>query len=295
MQILPKFNLETIQTVLQTDFPELEIRNIKLLNNGWDNVVADVNGEDIFRFPKNSEVNLDLEIKVLNYIKGKISTQTPEIAFHGRSSDYYGYQKILGVDLTDQLYNSMSEEEKDKLAHDLSNFLRELHQAVTVEDARQLGVNQKMAEWYFENPSELKNKFIDDKKISSFVSKVVDDFERIFKESKDLVFLHNDLHDENIAIDPIAKKLNGVFDFSDISIGDRNFDFTPMCRFCSTDLTKRMVNQYQKMTGIGLDWQKIKTYAYVWEISDVVQYFDRQNNKIFIEGMTRIKKWAEEE
>jgi len=295
MKILPDFNLETIRSVLEKDFPELEIRNIILFENGWDNVVADVNGEHIFRFPKNKEVKIELEIKVLDYLKNKISTQIPEVTYYGKSYDYYGYPKIQGVGLSDEIYNSMSEREKNALAYDLSTFLYELHSVISIDVAREFGTNEKMIGWYFDNANELKDKFIFDPEVSVFVSRVVDDFERLFKESTDLVFLHNDLHDNNMAINYESKKLIGVFDFSDISIGDRNFDFTPMCRFCTTDLTRRIIDKYETVSGVKLDWQKIKTYAYIWEISDVAEYIGWKDGEIYKKGMARIKKWLKED
>lgn len=295
MRILPNFNVNTIEGVIGQDFPDFQIDSIVLINNGWDNVAAEINGKYIFRFPKDSGVNLDLEIKVLDSLKNKISVQIPEVEFRGKSYDYYGYVKIPGSDLTSELYRSMTEEEKDKLAFELASFLKEIHESMTLEEARKIGVSQKIIEWYLDNVNDLKSKFSFDHQISQFVNEVIRKFEKMFRESNDLVLLYNDLHDENIAIDPVNKKLNGVFDFGDVSIGDRNFDFSPMYRFYSADLTQRMVYQYEKITGKKLNLHKIKIYSYIWEISDVGELFDDKENTVYKQGMARIKEWAAED
>ena len=45
MKILPTFDLGTSRSILATDFPDLKIKKIILIDNGWDNMVVEVNGD----------------------------------------------------------------------------------------------------------------------------------------------------------------------------------------------------------------------------------------------------------
>ncbi len=69
------FSAETLKAAVVNDFPELYIQSFSLINNGWDNVAVLVNGEYIFRFPKDEEVDFDRELRVLSFLRGKFRSQ----------------------------------------------------------------------------------------------------------------------------------------------------------------------------------------------------------------------------
>jgi hypothetical protein len=54
-----------------------------------------------------------------------------------------GYKKLQGGDLTPELYNSMTPEQKDKLAADYALFAFEIHNALPVEQANELGIKKE--------------------------------------------------------------------------------------------------------------------------------------------------------
>jgi hypothetical protein len=72
-----KFTTEEVKDLLQKELPQLNIQNITLLDNGWENAVFDVNGEYIFRFPKTQETQFDIELKLLNILRGKTTIPIP--------------------------------------------------------------------------------------------------------------------------------------------------------------------------------------------------------------------------
>lgn len=143
MKIIPDFNLETIQKAIVADFPDLKIDSINLIENGWDNVVVEINSNLIFRFPKDSEVNFDVEVKVLDFLKDKISIQIPKIEFLGKSFTYMSYRKAHGGNLTEAIFDSLSDAQKEKLTFDLANFLREMHGSISPDEAQKLGVEDE--------------------------------------------------------------------------------------------------------------------------------------------------------
>jgi len=64
---------------------------------------------------------------MLDLLNGKTTVQIPEITYRGKKYDYVGYPKIEGSTLTNEIYGSLSTEEKDKLANDLATFLFQAH------------------------------------------------------------------------------------------------------------------------------------------------------------------------
>jgi aminoglycoside phosphotransferase (APT) family kinase protein len=290
MKIIPNFDLDTIQRVIITDFPELKIEKITLIDNGWDNVVVEINDDLIFRFPKDDGVNFDVEVKILNFLKDKISLQIPKIKFLGKSFTYMGYPKIQGGNLTPEIFDSLNSEQKEKLTLDLANFLREMHSSISLDEAKRIGVEDENLPSYSNSiKSVLPNK-IDDKSVLDFMETTIKEYEDMMQEKVELVFLYNDLHTENMAFDATAKKMNGVFDFGDIMIGDVNMDFYPLYKF-DPYFMKAVAEKYQELTSRKLNLRRMVIYGRINELSDLAELIDQPESTVYKNAIIRIKKW----
>lgn len=290
MKIIPNFELNTIQGVIITDFPELKIEKITLIDNGWDNVVVEINDDLIFRFPKDDGVNFDVEVKILDFLKDKISLQIPKIKFLGKSFTYMGYPKIQGGNLTPEIFDSLNSEQKEKLTLDLANFLREMHSSISPDEAKIIGVeNENLPSYSNSIKSVLPNK-IDDKSVLDFMEATIKEYEGMMQEKVELVFLYNDLHTENMAFDSTSKKLNGVFDFGDIMIGDVNMDFYPLYKF-DPYFMKAVAEKYQELTSRKLNLRRMVIYGRINELSDLAELIDQPESTVYKNAIIRIKKW----
>jgi len=112
-------------------FPELGLRTIKLLGQGWDNTVWRVDDEWTFRFPRRSYAvpGIENEMAVLPRLAGALPLPIPNPTFLGRPSEefawpFYGCPFLPGRELADA---DLSDEERIGLARPLAEFLRTLH------------------------------------------------------------------------------------------------------------------------------------------------------------------------
>src|SRR5579864_6868154 len=218
MPFIPNtFEVEDLKKVILQDFPDMPITSAKLLNNGWDNVVLEINAQYIFRFPKDEGYRFAEEIKLLELLRGKITLAIPDPEFIGKSLVYMGYKKVEGGDMTEDIFNSLSDEQKDVLAFDLANFLAEFHRTTAIAKFVELNPVTEEMEIQIENPYENLESIISDKPTLYFISETIDEYKSILENKSEQVVLYNDLHTENMAFDPISKKLNGVFDFGDVT------------------------------------------------------------------------------
>ena len=105
------------------------VHDLTVLGQGLDSVAYLVNNEYVFKQAKHDEARAGLQKEKLvsDYLRGKITLQIPEIEYY--SEEYYicGYKAIKGDKLTPELYNAMSDVEKDRLAHDIAMFLSQMH------------------------------------------------------------------------------------------------------------------------------------------------------------------------
>lgn len=290
MKIIPNFELNTIQGVIMADFPDLKIEKITLIDNGWDNVVVEINDQIIFRFPKDDGVNFDIEVRILNLLQGKISLQIPKIEFIGKSLTYMGYNKIQGGDLTHEIFNALNSEQKEKLIYDLANFLFEMHRSISPDEAIKIGIEYEALPSYSRSVKSVLPSKVTNKSVLDFMEVTIKEYENIIQEKMELVFLHNDLHTDNMAFDANAKKLNGVFDFGDSMIGDVNMDFYPLYKF-DPYFMKAVAEKYQELTGRKLNLRRMVIYGRVNELSDLAKLVDQPESIVYRNAIMRIEKW----
>jgi aminoglycoside 2''-phosphotransferase len=304
MKFLKDLRLKNLIKTIQSDHPKLIIKNYRVINDGWDFLVLEVNHEYIFRFPrqmksllsdyKTNTERMRMEINVLDNLKGKTSLTIPKVIFQGKKYAYFGYKKILGKKLTPKMIKSLDKRQYQKLICDLTNFLFQIHSSIDAQKAKKLKILRENYASYSNLiiAKILKPKKIKDKLTYNFITKIVLEYQTMIRDTKDEAFLYNDLHGDNMAFDTSRQKLNGVFDFSDVMFGDINLDFNPLCRF-GLDFVKQILNEYSRVSGKkNLNVRKIFVYYLINGISDLASVIYKPKSKVYRNGLKEIKQWA---
>src|SRR5579883_873552 len=147
----PAKDISLYISLIQQNFPEIELRNIRPITRGWDSFVLDVNGELIFRFPMRDDVMVYLrrEMRLLPLLEPALSAPIPHFRYIGQGNADYphtfvGYTKLDGVALESE---GLTEEQLARLAPALARFLSELHR-FPLAPAIQAGVEEHTpAQW----------------------------------------------------------------------------------------------------------------------------------------------------
>ncbi len=213
-----------MKEIIESEFSVM-VHDIFVLGQGLDSIAYLVNHEYIFKQSKHHEARLNLkkEIQVLNYLKGKVTLQIPDIEYYSEEYGICGYREIRGEKLTPTIYKNMSDDEKDKLVQDIALFLREMH-SLPLPDIDELELNvmndyksdyKILREIIYNKIPDRSKKYIDD-----LYKRILND-ERIFKYVK--AICHNDLSCNHIMLH--NNKVIGIIDFGDAAITDRDKDF----------------------------------------------------------------------
>lgn len=244
--ILEQHDEATIYAVLADEVPELMIKSVKIISSGWDNLVADVNGEWIFRFPRLEEFvsTLKRESLLLERLQKCVSMPVPHYEFVGARTAFVGYRKILGEALDEKTYLSLSTEVRQQIAESLALFLSQLHSSVNVEEALHWGYKKYHTPLQWIETS-LLNTFP-----SGEMNRIVEEALKYAKQNPSnndqFVLLHNDLHGENFAFDRVTQQVAGVFDFSDAAVGEYYIEFGRLFSV-HPDLAIRTSEAYARM------------------------------------------------
>src|SRR6266702_3945229 len=121
--------------LVRASFPSLEFREVRIIEDGWDSLVLDLDNAWILRFPRRPEVAdwLDREIALLPELAAKLPVTVPQFDLIARNSGAcVAYRKIAGTPPTTGV--------SKRTGQDVGGFLSALHR-FPVERARALGVS----------------------------------------------------------------------------------------------------------------------------------------------------------
>lgn len=248
--LIQEHNENAVHTVLTHEVPDLTINTITLISAGWDNLVADINGEWIFRFPRKKDVmqTLEREVLLLKHLHNSISMPIPHYECIGLHTAFVGYRKILGDALNEKLYLKCSIENRQKIAESLALFLTQFHHAVNIEDAFQWGYQK------YHIPLQWIEHDLLGTLSNSEIERIVNEALTYAKQNpcntKNLVILHNDLHGGNLAFDIQTEQITGIFDFSDAAIGNYSVDFGKLFSI-HHDLAMRTSKAYANLNEVA--------------------------------------------
>jgi aminoglycoside 2''-phosphotransferase len=245
--MLTRQPLAVYQAVINEKFPQLEVKKIEYLAEGWESVACVVNEEFIFRFPKTPGASryLGVEMQLLPELAGYLPLPIPRFEYVSKTPSsiypfsFVGYKMIEG----DFLEAKLEELENAKWWQPiLGNFITVLH-TFPLDKASSLGVSEidliakmtgrppkKGVTWHenlteFYELSREKAYPLLPQAVQANITKRFEDFlndPRHFEFTP--VLLHADFSPDHILIDLERQKINGVIDFGDAGIGDPALD-----------------------------------------------------------------------
>jgi aminoglycoside phosphotransferase (APT) family kinase protein len=114
--------------LIGSQFPEVELRSLEHLAEGWDNTIWVANDELAFRFPRRAIAVplLERELQLLPQLAPLLPISIPVPLLRGRASDdfpwpFFGAQLVPGREVADATVDPV------KLGAELGAFLRALH------------------------------------------------------------------------------------------------------------------------------------------------------------------------
>jgi aminoglycoside 2''-phosphotransferase len=108
--------------LLRTRFPTLEFRHVRIVEDGWDSLVLDLDGEWIVRFPRRPEVEqwVERKIALLPELAPPLPVAVPHFELIARNGIVcVGYRKLPGAPASSDL--------GERAGEDLGPFLSALH------------------------------------------------------------------------------------------------------------------------------------------------------------------------
>ena len=217
--------------MIESEVPELVVRSVILLGEGWTGTAYRVNDELVFKFPKRAAEwdELDREIAFPAYARPFIPLPVADHLYQIRNSSgaphgYAVYRSLPGNALD---VDSLSDAERAAVAKALARFLRALHDMKAGPDITPIlreDDERAVAEQYYRDAQEsvAPNLTVDQRRrLDDLFSNHLDDSANFPTASR---IIHADLSADRVLCE--GEKVTGILDWGDVSLGDPDYDFS---------------------------------------------------------------------
>ncbi|PGS47540.1 phosphotransferase [Bacillus sp. AFS041924] len=245
---------ELVKEILKEQFPEITIKEIKKIGEGFDNTVFRLNNEILLRFPRReiavSILNVERKLLPRIYNQFEMTTTVPKII--GKPSELFpwpflGYNFISGKPPI-----RLTRNERILMIEPIAKFLKKLHSIKLDElkdldlphdKLRRLDINfrKPQLEKYVQQAIQ-KKLIVDVQKINHYTENLVE-----IKSESPLVLVHGDLHFKNMIVNE-QNQLEGIIDWGDAHIGNFELDLSIIYSLIPIDQRESFYQHYGQVS-----------------------------------------------
>lgn len=270
--------------LIKEQFPYIGIESIRLLGEGFDNTVIQVDEAYVFRFPRKDSARdlLLTENQLLPAIAGKLPLSIPEPIFFGKPTAMYpypftGYKLVRGKAPKQESLIS-----KVESARKLAFFLKELHQFPTWQ-AEECGVKlDNLRKLDIEFRLKIMEDIIKLVEQSGYYEQV-DDVRAFMEKAQPIernvqpVLVHGDIHIRNVLLDE-SGVLSGIIDWGDVHLGDYAIDLSFLYSYFPLEVRQEFFKIYGE---IDAETEELARFRAIYMLVTLFPYaIERQDESL---------------
>lgn len=223
---------EEAMEIINDTFPEIKIKSVQLIGTGRNVNAVLVNDDVVFRIPikENAKYNQpDKEVRVLNFLKGKLSFRIPQVLYwgtdkHGRR--IIGETLVPGVVYTQEMHDSFDGVTKAKILGQIGKIMRELHDLghdCSWSGKEPLKYTESLGAFDEYFPSTVQKLFTTAQKTK--ILAVRERYKELSEQFPVLpVLTHCDMHFSNMMFDANSQRIVGLIDFGEAGYAEPSRD-----------------------------------------------------------------------
>ena len=232
--------------------------SIEPISTGWTNFVFKViteNNKYIFRFPRNNFFSnvLIKEVSFLEYVKDKISTPVPNGKLVYDNSRPFTYHEMIPGRNLAEVYSTLTENEKEKIADQISNFIYELQQ-ISLEDIK---INLPTTSQFLAELSKVDSEYYDFNQHNALIE----------QEKNGSVLNHADLNPGNVLLDK-NNNVCAIIDFAFVSKSSKINDISRLIGRLPKEFHETMLNAYNKKFNSNIGMDEVNLLIDMWDYVD---------------------------
>ena len=270
----PDMTLEALQAIIIEVFPELARARFGLLAAGWDSVAIDVDDALIFKFPRDEDAREGLirEARLLAVIRPVVTMPVPDLELFEQPRLFSRHLKLKGDHLLTPDYEQLPFLKRQLLAVGMARFFAQLH-VLDPAVMTQAGA-APIEPW--PAPDEILRRAVPllPPQLQAYAERTVADWQDLPPDPYGATYGFFDGHGWNMAFDHDRDRLNGVYDFADSGFGPLHQEFV-YPNFIAWDLTMRIIDEYEALTGRVIDRNRVKLLTGVLRLAELAGEADK--------------------
>lgn len=274
-----------------------EVTNVDFIEHGADNIIAIVNEQYVFRFPRNdaSAKRLYYETALLQKIGKQLpAVQVPEL-IQVHTQPFYSVAKYIeGEHLTASQIQALSPDEQIAIGNQIAKFSTQLNHAISGLEIQRLRTEARVDsleepwETYFERI--FVKERLPNEKLRPIVQQYYQLWKDYIKQEQRAYAIHDDLHPSNLLF--VGPQLTGIVDFGDTNTGSIEEEFRWL--FAMGDIVlKAAIEHYQQLTGTTVSGDHVRVWAIMHELSSYTARLARQDTEAypFVRSQEHLRSW----
>lgn len=282
-------DLAPFRAAIAAVHPDLSAAAFRLLPGGWHSRAVAVDDRLVFKFPQGEEAEQALrrEASILAVVHPNVTMRVPSLRLHEGLPLFSEHAIIPGEHLETAQYAALPEPARQALGEALARFYAQLHglERATLEAA---GANP-VERWLDADAIAARAVPLLPKDLHVFAEETLAGWCDLPPDPHGEIYGFFDGHGWNMAFDPAAGRLNGLYDFADSGFGPLHQDFI-YSNFISPDLTGRIVAGYERLTGRALDRARIHLLTGLHRLWELAALADAPEHHATMIGSVR--NWA---
>lgn len=274
-----------------------EVHDIHYIEHGSDNIIALINKQFVFRFPRSewAAKRIVFETALLQELKGKIRiVPVPEFTQVHTYPLYTVARYISGSHLNTDDIRKMSPEDQRVLGTDIATFAVEVDKAVNRQEIIRLrleaGVDTLDIQWEKRFKELFEDKELPNAKLHPIVDRFYGPWKQTLSQDANVYTIHESLRPEALLFD--CNKLVGIIDFGHITTGSEVYAFRWLYAMGDTVL-EAAVDRFVQLTGQYIDIEHIRLWAIMQELAVFSELLAAQDTEGtgFRQARTRLHGW----
>lgn len=287
--------LDKIQAeeIIRSEFPNAN--KIKFVDHGYNNLIAKIDEDYIFRSPKNvkGQARFEFGITVLEKLIGNVSLSVPKLVKKNDSPQYSIFEYLPGSHLDNKAIRSLGEQTLFEIGSQLANFSIELNKVFSPDSIKSLraktGLDKVSQPWdvYME---EIFCVTQENPKLEALNQRYYAEWKNIIEDQTREIVIHDDLHSANLLFE--QERLTGILDFEELNVGTVEQEFCDLFRLCEEVLVPA-VQKYKELTGHDVNIATVKTWAITAELAAYSRQINKQDpdHPSFKRAESKLRYW----
>lgn len=278
----PAFKLEADRAIFEF-CPE--VHELTYIEHGADNIVALVNKQYVFRFPRNegSAKRLAYETALLQKIGSHITAlKVPRVVKVYNRPLHTVSEYIEGEHLSGKAIQALTEVEQVAVGRQIAEFIVQLNQAISGLEVRRLRTEAAVDSLDEPWPTYFTRLFEQNRLPNEQLRPVVGQYYPLWKNyvqhERNTYTIHDDLHPSNLLFE--GPRLTGVVDFGDTNVGSIESELRWLY-LAGDSVLRSTIDHYQNLTGMQVNYDHVRVWAIMHELSSFTDRLARQQTDTF--------------